>query len=330
MATKKYILDLKNLEYVINKNYKIIGIHVLVELTEDRYLKLKKVIDINEDRVLTPTLLNLGGNYQSVISMKQKSALQGFDGKGVTVGHIDTGNNNYWDHYTGTTDEHYNFTGDGVNSDNSSNRHGTQTSSIIKSPQIGWANGCKMVSVKVLSSTTGITESILLQAIAQMVASDVDIFSMSFQTGWSSALAAALLNAHDLGCIPTASSGNSFTDGFTVFPANSAGVVAVNALEKTNVARFRSWQKGSGDHGVDISCGGADVDVVYFGQVYPGGGGTSFSSPFFCGTFACEKERLQKDLIGVIPKTENIKIKNQMLAKALKHSDPAVRRVLTF
>jgi hypothetical protein len=325
---QNYITHIEYANLLPKRDYLTVGQNIIIKLTDKEFINAASLFPIQKEIVLAvkkneAQLLSLGGNYQKIISNWRKVKLQGYNGNGVTVGTIDTGNDMYFDHYSNTTDEFYNFS-NSPNADALGNKHGTQVSSIIKSPQIGMANGCRFISSKIFDDNGAVTETSVLQAINQMVLSGVDFFGMSFSFSPTTNISNALLNASNLGHIPFASCGNSLTDSTTIFPANAEGVIAVNSVNKDNKAVHRSWQAGAG-HGVDISCNGVGSEVVYNNGVINAGGGTSFSTPFAVAVAACEKERL-----GLMQKSDNKKIINYILNKAIKHEDPAVRRVITF
>ena len=107
--------------------------------------------------------------YQKIISDWRKLKLQGIDGKGVSIAHLDSGNE-------GTKDFFVNFTAD-PNFDVSG--HGTLTASILKS-SIGIAYGCTLYSLKVVDDIGGITATSVLNALQYCIDNSIDFITMSF------------------------------------------------------------------------------------------------------------------------------------------------------
>lgn len=260
-----------------------------VVLDESQVQVLKEAgIEVNEEKNEGGILL-IDFLYEQTRSYWKKNAPKFVTGAGCKVGNIDTGCNiahvpvdfayNAIDATTNITDVY---------------GHGTYTTSIIKSPQIGLANGCELHMIKAISDTGTANESAMLAALDYAIEEELDVINLSF-TYSSVAFDAAILDVIAAGIVIVAAAGNSTSPTTTLSPASINGVVAVNAIKEDGTVHYQNVIAPPGGHGITVACSGYSTTGIRNDGEYWAVFGTSFSSPFFAGVFALWKERLGLD-----------------------------------
>ena len=244
--------------------------------------------------------------YQKLMSEWKLMRMQGFDGKGVKVANIDSGNNN-------APDVSVNFTTDPMPDVFG---HGSQVASIIKG-QIGMANGCTLYNLKWVTDVGGTgTEAKLIEALQYCIDNNIDFVNVSLSVFETTEITAKLNECRAAGVIVIAASGNSSTVANTFYPARLENVIAVNTVKEDGTLHYLSYLPAGT---IDIACNGYQNEVVdKNGTLTQISAGTSFSSPFFTAMCAVEKQRL-----GLTGMANNIKVVDHLKAKAIKQTNTA-------
>ena len=225
---------------------------------------------------------------QSHISLLHK---QGFKGKGIKVGVIDTGIA-YKNHpaIKGKIIAGKNFTNDGRSSNDISSKHfhGQAVTSLV----LAIAPQAEIVVAKVLddkgSGDTGITTKGIKYCIEQ----GVDIINMSLGGGHDDEMEQAVREATDKGiCVVVASGNESTGKPVESYPAAYDDSIAVGAIDANyNLADFSNF-----NNFIDVVAPGVKVKVADGQSDYSFANGTSFSAPIISGVLAVLKQKFIND-----------------------------------
>lgn len=282
---------------------------VSIVLSEEEVNFLKsKGFEVNVEQVFKPTLW--AGDYEKVRSRYYKTKKKNLTGKGTKIAILDTGL---------ATDiipveVAVNYADGGPVTGNPG--HGTFVTSIIKDELIGLAPDAEVHFIKIYDSEGNGTESTILAAIDHCINNEIDIVNMSFAALWpNQETVNTCINA---GIVMAAASGNSPADAQVSPPACFPGVVSVNAMtEAGGIGYFNiilpepntyNW------HTPSVACSGRNCEGRFSNGQYGVSNGTSFSCPFFVGSFALYKEEL-----GI---EDNYKVLQHILNKAKKLEQP--------
>jgi len=248
--------------------------------------------------------------YEKLRSSWYKTQKRGFTGKGCKVAVLDSGCNQSvvpWDFGYNFVDSNTNVT--------DVYGHGTQVCSIIKHPIIALAANCELHMLKVIDDGGAAWESAVLTALDYVISNQIDIINLSWQfdtINIRNSIAAVIAN----GTVVSAASGNSNVETYTVSPACLPGVVAVNAISYDFFPGFKSIMAPPGipnSHGITIACDGVSCQCYTKTGVRSASWGTSFSAPFFAGTFA-----LYKEMLGL---EDNYKVLDYVLRRAQRRQE---------
>lgn len=265
--------------------------YISVVLSDEQANEFKsKGIELYKETVQNGGLL--ATDYQKQISFWVKPVERLYTGVGCNVAVLDTGSTQIgtrgvdavWVEY----DYGHNF------SDDSSDvtdliGHGTNVCSIIKS-SLGLAPDCTLSILKVYDNSDNITDTALLAAIDWCIDNNQDVINMSFQYD-TAPVNSAISTLISSGIVAIASSGNSSTVDYTVYPAALNGVIAVNMYPEDGVPVASNILPPPGGHGVTLSASGRFCECIYnFGTVGVCTG-TSFAAPFVTGMFALYHEQ---------------------------------------
>lgn len=217
-----------------------------------------------------------------------------FEGKGLTVGVIDSGIDSKHSEFGGRCHTQVNCVGDSLSGDVSG--HGTHVAASIAGESVGVANQAELLDLRVFGDSDGASISSILMALDQCITRKVDIVNMSLGSNVPSFV---LENAVDQvateGIIVCAAAGNSGPHIQTINSPSSAklaiSVAATDASKQVTYfssrgpCRWNSWQKpdcaGFGDYVYSAKSGGG----------YTSMSGTSMASPGIAGIAACLLEQ---------------------------------------
>lgn len=264
----------------------------------------------------------LGKDYEKVRSLYKKAVHRGYTGRGVKVAVLDTGCGGIVPYDFGVNFAGVTGVGDGAIG------HGTAVAGIIKSSQIGLANGCELHFLKVFNDDEIIDVAAVVAALDYCVDNNIHILNMSFRIdtsnpGDSFRLGIAAYVAS--GGIPFASSGNDTINSLVCIPAALPGVVAVNAVNEAGQAVYKNniVPAFDGAHGIDFACSGIGCEWLDVSGIVSPSNGTSYSSPWNAGALAIYIEMLGWPAPAVALQ--------RMKDKALKQADSAnLNRIPTF
>ncbi len=213
-----------------------------------------------------------------------------FEGKGITVGVVDSGIDSSHPEFTGRCHTQVNCVGDSLTGDVSG--HGTHVAASIAGESVGVANQAEILDLRVFGVNDGASISSILMALDQCITRNVDVVNLSLG---SEAPSYVLENAVDQvaseGIIVCAAAGNSGPHSETInCPSSAKLAISVAATDVSkNVTRFssrgpcrwNSWQKpdcaGFGDYVYSAKNGGGYTTMS----------GTSMASPGIAGIAAC-------------------------------------------
>lgn len=263
---------------------------VSVILTDEQVLILKENgFDVKEEGVQQNGLL--AGNYEKVRARYYKAQKKNITGKGCKIAILDTG--------LATSIIPVEFAvnlataAPGVTGNPS---HGTFVTSIIKDSLIGLAKDAEVHFLKVWDDSSNMTESTFLAAMDYCIDNEIDIVNMSFAVYFPN-MEVAIQECINAGIVMCAASGNETSVDVPVLqPALFSGVVSVSALSEDksvytkNILILPGMPPGA--HGPTVACSGITCEGRFYNGVYGTSSGTSFSCPFFVGTFACHYEQL--------------------------------------
>jgi hypothetical protein len=156
--------------------------------------------------------------------------------------------------------------------------HGTMVAGIITR----LAPEAKIMPIRVLNGDGRGSLINTIRGIRYAVENGANILNLSLgSTTSSSLLDEAVREAQLAGCIVVAAAGNSGTNTMQ-YPAASAGVLSVAALDRGNVRASFSNYGGY----VNLAAPGVAIRSTYVGGGYASWSGTSFAAPFVSATAA--------------------------------------------
>lgn len=169
------------------------------------------------------------------------------------------------------------------------NGHGTHVAGTIAAAQnsigvVGVAPAADLYAVKVLDRKGSGWLSDIIEGLQWAIDNDIDVVNMSLGTSsYSATFDSAVQKTIASGTVVVAAAGNSGPTAESVnYPAKFAGVIAVSAIDSSNViASFSS--RGAG---VDLAAPGVSVYSTYKGSGYATLSGTSMASPHVAGVAA--------------------------------------------
>ena len=154
----------------------------------------------------------------------------------------------------------------------------------------GIAPGVSILSIRVVSSSGGISNKNLSIGIGKAVEAGADIINISIGgVDYSTVLEEALTEAYNAGVTVIASAGNNGDNG-AVYPAAVSTVIAVSSVNRTG------YRSGSSSYGswVDLSAPGEDIMSTVNSTVNPYNlmSGTSMACPMVSGVAALYMSRM--------------------------------------
>lgn len=196
--------------------------------------------------------------------------------------------------------------------------HGTAVASMAVGKNLGIANHCKLLNVKIADAATSASLYEIgqaLDAIAGRVSSDptvTRIVNMSFICARSSYLDSKVQNLIDLGVTVVCAAGNTGISVEDCSPAGIDDVITVASCDKYDIpSGFNNISPGDGEittgHGLslDIFAPGEDVMVASNSSGYIISSGTSFSAPLVAG-IACEIAAIKHGMVPFSVIKQNI------------------------
>ncbi|MFI6102092.1 S8 family serine peptidase [Lentzea sp. NPDC051213] len=229
-----------------------------------------------------------------------KAREAGFDGKGVTVGLLDTGVDKDHPDLKDVVTEVRDFTGSGLTDGVG---HGTHVASIIAGASAaygGVAPKASVISGKVCVDT-GCEEADILAGM-EWIAGKAEVVNMSLGSdgGTNDDLLAQAVNrlTASTGTLFVVSAGNSAAPHTVASPSTADAAVSVGSVSRTDsVSDFSSEGPRSGDHAVkpDITAPGEQIVAARaagtsmgrpVGESHVAASGTSMSSPHVAGVAA--------------------------------------------
>ncbi len=192
----------------------------------------------------------------------------------------------------------------GVASYNDGHGHGTHCCGVVGARNnavgvVGVAPECALYAVKVLSDAGSGATSSIIAGMTWAKNNGMKVVSMSLGalSGPSVAYATAISQLNAAGVTVVCAAGNSYQSAFPWVnsPANSAGAVAVGAIDSASaIASFssRGAQPGStGWNPVTVVGPGVNVYSTYKGNTYTTMSGTSMATPHVAGAAVLIKQR---------------------------------------
>jgi minor extracellular protease Epr len=211
---------------------------------------------------------------------------QGYTGKGVKIGIVDSGCN--LNHKDLNIASYKDFTGSGTAEDSSG--HGTHVAGIIAAQGnsygvIGVAPDSEIHIYKALDGQKGSIKSVT-SAISAAIDDGMDIINMSLgATQGTKSLENLCKKAKDKGIIVVVASGNSGAEQ-KFYPASYEECIAVGAIDESmRVAYFTSYGEQ-----LDVVGPGARILSTHLNNGYAVLSGTSMASPFVSGCLALMKQ----------------------------------------
>jgi len=213
-----------------------------------------------------------------------------YEGKGVTIGVIDSGVDASHPEFTGRCQTQVNCVGDSLTGDVSG--HGTHVAGSIIGESVGVASEAEILDLRVFGPAGGASISNILMALDQCISRNVNLVNMSLgSTAPSFVLENAVDQVSTNGIIVCAAAGNSGPYNETInCPSSAKLAISVAATDASKrVARFssrgpcrwNSWQKpdcaGFGDYVYSAKNGGGYTTMS----------GTSMATPGIAGIAAC-------------------------------------------
>jgi minor extracellular protease Epr len=308
--SKRYIIKFKtstsNKNQVIQKysgNLKHEFKHFNVataEMTTQSIENLKKdsnVDYVEEDNLVkasatsSTSLTNWGINDINAMNSWQS----GLTGNGIKIAVVDTGAGPHSDlKIAGGANV---IAGSGTTSYSDDNGHGTHVAGIIVGQGVsggvkGVAPDSSLYAVKALDSTGSGYTSDIISGIDWAMENNMDIVSLSLGSNQSSmALQNAVDSAYSKGLLVVAAAGNdgnsSATGTSIEYPANYSSVIAVGAVDSTNV---RAYFSSTGSK-LEVSAPGVNILSTYLNGGYQQMSGTSMATPFVAGDLALLKQK---------------------------------------
>jgi hypothetical protein len=208
-----------------------------------------------------------------VLRVPQVRDLVGGDGRGVSIGHPDTGYTHHLELGGGALDldRDYDVLDDDADARDPLKKgflglwgnpgHGTSTGSVIVSRETdvveGAASAATLVPVRAITSVALVFDGNVAKAVEYARQQGCHVISMSLGgVGFSASLGAAITAAVADGILVLAAAGNHV--GFVVAPANYANVVAVAASNIND----EPWSGSSRGPAVDVSAPGESVHAA--------------------------------------------------------------------
>ncbi|MCC7161129.1 MAG: S8 family peptidase [Anaerolineae bacterium] len=231
---------------------------------------------------------------------------EGFTGKGVVVGIVDTGIDHQHPDLTGRIKASKDFTGEG---DLDNNGHGTHVASIIggtgaasQNKYRGVAYECDYAIAKVLRGNGGGLMSDVIAGMEFCIDQGAQVLNLSLGGGTANdgtdAISVACDNAVDAGVVVCVAAGNSGPGAKTVgSPACARKVITIGATDKQDgIANYSSRGPTSdGRPKPDVCFPGSSITAarakgtamgIPFNDFYTTASGTSMATPHAAGTCA--------------------------------------------
>lgn len=285
-------------------------------LTEDQISFLKeRNIFYEEEKIQENALLASPIGYEKVRGFWYKTQKKAITGRGCKVMVIDTGCNDA----VVPVEFQKNFIDPEDTKATDVFGHGTLVSSIIKHPDIALAPNCTLYAAKAVTDTGGINVTSVLAAFDWAIENNIDIINMSW-TAFSTALYAGIAEVQAVDIICVAATGNNSGGEHpieTLAPACVQGVIAVNNINPDGTVANINVLPNPGvpnSHGVTVACNGVACQAYNKFGNYSSVWGTSFSAPYFVGSFA-----LYKEMSGGEP--NNQKVLDFMLSRVKKQKN---------
>jgi hypothetical protein len=222
------------------------------------------------------------------------------EGKGITVGVVDTGVFRQHKAFGGRVMEQVNCVGDGLNGD--TNGHGTHVAGSIAGKDIGVASEAEILDLRVFGREDGASTSSILSALETSIARKVDVVNMSLGGGRSYVLESAVDQVANEGIVVCVAAGNDGRARSINSPSSARNAICVAATDANGkVASFSSRGPCSWHPWPKPDCAGFGVDVVSASD--RGGNcvmsGTSMATPGIAGVVACLLEHQKENDEGV-------------------------------
>ncbi len=212
----------------------------------------------------------------------------GFTGKGIKIGVIDTGIASHEDILVSGGVSVVDYTTQYEDDQG----HGTHVAGIISSENneignVGIAPDSEVYSIKALDSNGSGNLSDIINGIDWAITNDMDIINMSLGTNTdASSLKLAVDTAYQNGVLVVAAAGNDARkngSGDTVdYPARYESVIAVGATTQDD---RRAYFSSTGST-VEVSAPGTDIYSTYLYNSYQVLSGTSMATPYVAGMAA--------------------------------------------
>lgn len=273
---------------------------IIVDLTDEEYEALIGAdINVKEDKpggfLFTPNALSNSENPPNTIFdyYKIKSAhLAGFDGDGVKVSIIDSGQHDNH-HAAAPNTTRHDFTQGQSGSDIEITAHGgrgciivgqtnlfTGTATPGATAEYGFAHDCILHSMRVEEDNGTILPSNVINALSYCISNNFDIVNMSFVLE-NGTIDNAIQACLDAGIIVVCASGNDSSISMA-YPANYEGVIAVNAWDNSSDPKvFGSYLTGPNKITITNYCQGHTTFT----------GGTSQAAFMLTGILAIYKQK---------------------------------------
>lgn len=266
----------------VSASVPVSSISALKKNPKVEYVEIDKPVKLNSQTV----------DWGHVNTKTDIANTNGFTGKGVKIGILDTGiKTTHQDLYISGG---YNPTG---GSYEDIQGHGTHVAGIIGAKDndfgvIGVAPDSQIYAVKVMNNADG-TGSIsdIIKGIDWSISNHMDIINMSLGSNdFSQAFQDSVNRAHDAGIFVVAAAGNDGNStgiGDTVdYPGRFDNVIAIAATDSQN----KKASFSSAGPAVDFSAPGYNIYSTSVNGTYVNMSGTSMATPYFSGILALYKE----------------------------------------
>jgi len=249
--------------------------------------KIPKPLEVEENSIFTSREL-MRGDTELFSEM---------EGRGITVGVIDTGVFQTHSAFGGRVLEQVNCVGDSLSGDTSG--HGTHVAGSIAGEDIGVASEAEILDLRVFGQGYGASTSSILTALETSISRKVDVVNMSLgSTVRSVVLESAVDQVANEGIVVCVAAGNDGRHASINSPSSARGAICVAATDSNGkVASFSSKGPCSWHPWPKPDCAGFGVDVM---SASDSGGncvmsGTSMATPGIAGVVACLLEHQKEN-----------------------------------